>query len=508
MKKRLAVLLLFLITIQAPIMVWATEPATDQGTVSAVSAYCMEDTLYSFVQIEGYDAAQMVARTELVGGEAATPVAITETDSTVTYILLIDNSGSMKKYASDITVFAETLVEQETQDVEFIIITFGEQVLLNESVTTIDCLDRAAVKKVVLDTINSLDYSEDWTNTYTGIISAMNYLDKSYPGKHGDLINLILVTDGEPDLEDKSVEETEAEAAMQRIADTPEMVLHTISFQQWKTGHTIPSGTGVDVVVEEDTDAAVAAKCITDFVDGIYRIDFADLYSGKPMLERSLVSYYLSDSGEDGDTTIELIPISIESVPVMVAAGDGWTGPVEEEPDTGGKEAEESPFVQVTPEDVKIIFEEEVEEETAAVSDSFQNGIIIGAGCCAVVILIVLVVLKLFGQKSRRRNAKPTDGAIAMRFDVISGRYAGKDKIYYLSDQLMIGSDSHCDIIWLEPEVSPRNTRIFVQNQMVYIEDLGSKNGTVLGGMRIHGANRLRSGDEVSIGSVCFRVLF
>lgn len=508
MKRRLAALLLFLIIIQLPVTVSATDSAADQGIVSAVSAYCMENTLYSFVQIEGYDAAQMAARTELVGGEVATPVAITETDSAVTYILLIDNSGSMKKYASEITVFAENLIEQEAQDVEFIIITFGEQVLFNESVNTENCLDRAAVKNVVLDGVNSLDYSEDWTNTYTGITSVMDYLDKNYPGKQGDLVNLILITDGEPDLADKTVEEAEAEAAVKRIAETPEVVLHTISFQQWNSEHTIPRGTGVDIEVGEDTDAAAAAKSVTDFVDGIYRIDFDGISNGRPMPDRSLISYYLGNSGEGADTTIELIPISMESVPVMVASGDGWMGPAEEESDTGGKEAEASPFVPENPGDAEIVFEEEVEKETTAVSSSFQSGIIIGAACCVIVIVIVLVTVKALGQQRRGRKAKPLEGAVSMRFDIVSGRCASKDRTYYLSDQLLIGSDSHCDLVWLEPEVSSRNTRIFVQDQIVYIEDLGSRNGTVLGGMRLHGANRLRSGDEISIGSVRFRVLF
>lgn len=509
MKRRIAALLLFLIIIQLPVTVSATESAADQGTVLAVSAYCMEDTLYSFVQIEGYDAAQMVARTELVGGETATPVAITETDSEVTYVLLIDNSGSMKKYASEITVFADNLIGQETQDVEFIIITFGEQVLFNDSVNTENCLDRAAVKNVVLDGINSLDYSEDWTNTYTGITSVMDYLDKNYPGKQGDLVNLILITDGEPDLADKTVEEAEAEAAVKRIAETPEVVLHTISFQQWNPEHTIPQGTGVDIVVGEDTDAAAAAKIVTDFTDGIYRIDFAGISNGRPMPERSLVSYYLGNSGEGTDATIELLPIAMESVPVMTGSGDKWAGPVEEKPDAGVKEEESKPFVPETSEDVKIIPEEAIEEEeTTVAAGSFPNGIIIGAACCAVIIVAALVAVRLFGRQGQNRKAKQTGEAIPIRFDVISGKCASKERSYYLIDQLLIGSDSHCDFIWSEPEVSSQNTRIFVKDHIVYIEDMGSRNGTVLGGMRLHGANRLRSGDEVSIGSVCFRVLF
>ena len=76
-----------------------------------------------------------------------------------------------------------------------------------------------------------------------------------------------------------------------------------------------------------------------------------------------------------------------------------------------------------------------------------------------------------------------------------------------LQDQILIGRDKACDVVFNSPDVSKRNTKIFLRNGAVYIEDLNSTNGTKLEGMRIYAENRLRSEDEISIGNVkfCFK---
>ena len=95
-----------------------------------------------------------------------------------------------------------------------------------------------------------------------------------------------------------------------------------------------------------------------------------------------------------------------------------------------------------------------------------------------------------------------------MRLEVLFGTPVGGSGTLYLTDELIIGSSSRCDLRWQDKDISPENTRIFLKEQMVYIEDLGSACGTALGGMRLHAPNRLRSGDEISIGSVRFVLRF
>ena len=77
-----------------------------------------------------------------------------------------------------------------------------------------------------------------------------------------------------------------------------------------------------------------------------------------------------------------------------------------------------------------------------------------------------------------------------------------------LSGELLIGRDSACAIQFPDASVSRRNSRLFLANDAVYIEDLGSQNGTRVNGVSIEMASRLRSGDEIAVGDVAFRLKF
>ena len=64
-------------------------------------------------------------------------------------------------------------------------------------------------------------------------------------------------------------------------------------------------------------------------------------------------------------------------------------------------------------------------------------------------------------------------------------------------------------VTWIDsPRVSRRHARIIVSGGKASIEDLGSKNGTVVSGRRIDGPTPLEGGDQIELGSVLmtFRV--
>jgi DNA-binding winged helix-turn-helix (wHTH) protein len=57
--------------------------------------------------------------------------------------------------------------------------------------------------------------------------------------------------------------------------------------------------------------------------------------------------------------------------------------------------------------------------------------------------------------------------------------------------------------VWINsPRASRRHARIVVENGQATLEDLSSKNGTFLRGMRINGVERLDDGDEIVIGPI------
>jgi len=73
----------------------------------------------------------------------------------------------------------------------------------------------------------------------------------------------------------------------------------------------------------------------------------------------------------------------------------------------------------------------------------------------------------------------------------------------------VFGRDSDA-VVWIDDaSVSRRHARIQVDGEGATLEDLGSKNGTLLNGQPVRGRERLRDGDQIEVGraSMTFRVL-
>src|SRR5262249_10212157 len=57
--------------------------------------------------------------------------------------------------------------------------------------------------------------------------------------------------------------------------------------------------------------------------------------------------------------------------------------------------------------------------------------------------------------------------------------------------------------VWIDaPGVSRHHARIIVRRGEATLEDLGSKNGTYVGGLRVTNPRRLLSGEQIRLGSV------
>lgn len=66
----------------------------------------------------------------------------------------------------------------------------------------------------------------------------------------------------------------------------------------------------------------------------------------------------------------------------------------------------------------------------------------------------------------------------------------------------VIGRDPNSDV-WIDSvSVSRRHAKIVIEGTDVRLEDLGSKNGTLIGDDHVSGAARLRDGDRITFGSV------
>ena len=92
---------------------------------------------------------------------------------------------------------------------------------------------------------------------------------------------------------------------------------------------------------------------------------------------------------------------------------------------------------------------------------------------------------------------------------VITGPNAGAEFYMHKGKTYVLGKDPElCDIIFQDLSVSRQHARLTVdENDTVYIEDLGSRNGTLVGGKMITDRHPLVSEDQVSLGTTTFLLI-
>ncbi len=66
-------------------------------------------------------------------------------------------------------------------------------------------------------------------------------------------------------------------------------------------------------------------------------------------------------------------------------------------------------------------------------------------------------------------------------------------------DTTTIGRGEECDIVLPERQVSRQHIRIFKEDDVYYVEDLESKNGTWINGQQLKGMRRLYDGDKIDL---------
>lgn len=77
---------------------------------------------------------------------------------------------------------------------------------------------------------------------------------------------------------------------------------------------------------------------------------------------------------------------------------------------------------------------------------------------------------------------------------------------YPLGEELTVGRAAGCSIVLDEQYVSQVHARIFIRDGSVFVEDLGSTNGTWVNGSRAVGQMPARPGDRVQVGNVVMEV--
>ena len=99
---------------------------------------------------------------------------------------------------------------------------------------------------------------------------------------------------------------------------------------------------------------------------------------------------------------------------------------------------------------------------------------------------------------------------IYMRLELVRGELAGRrdQQDLELCDELIIGADPACDIVVQSGDASPRHVRLFSVEGAVYVEALDFSGAAQVNGEELQGDRRLRSGDEITVGSTVVRLKF
>lgn len=518
MKKWIVLLLLLLLGLP----VQASEVTS--GPCRVTSAYYNGETLYAF--LEGQPPEEMGLLLNNAQVAQGTPALVSETEATSQYLFLMDLSTSMPDYQQWILSFSDALFARETQPVKVSIAGFGDRFeLLEEGMTSSDEVRRA---------IGNLHYDHTATNLSGCLAQALRYMAET-PVGDGVVENIILFTDVIPWPDQANGWEEEAAAITQDLAQAPEVIFHLAAFgSQGNDGlrEALSSGKGVSLSITSRSEAEAAGVAVAQQVDSLYTLTLQpNMDLKEPRLEGQL--FYQEEDG----STVFLDLDNIRNYPValpeeVVVPTEEPANPPEPEPTlepepTAVPEPESSaPPESSPPAEGTVTSEPQVESSQESSAPPVSSGPaapevpageeeasfppiwMIAAGGAVAVLAVAIVLLILSRRKKRASPREAGTPGIAMKLEVIQGKRKGKQVVFTLANPLTIGSAASCDIVWNDPEMDSVCARIFLNEQGVFIESVSPRTQVFVEGILIHGSNRLRSGDRVTVAHSTFCLRF
>ena len=459
---------------------WTGPSAKAASLVEPASAFVRGDRLTVFLPL-GDGTEQALFQTGGRQFPAARGVqSLAESGLPVTYYLLVDTSTSMRGAREDIRAFAESLAEQSGEGAGFGLLLFGD------SFSAV--LEPTEDSGAFLSALDDTAFDAQRTDLLRGILDGIEYVS-SAERVTGGLTGLIVISDGVPDGADGG---PDAEEVRQRISDAQETVIHTLWINSGLAGAPqgrdllASIGSGAHPCIEKSGGTRDAAAEIAGYTDGLSAVSF--LLETEPSTPVSGDLFFQS-AEEDGGQLLYYAKLA--DIPVLLAQEDFAPAAPSALPAPQGSQPS-------SPDPSSVV---------SAVPES-QDSAKVWAYCMgiAAALLAAACTAAVFYKKHRRQT--PGTHGIYMRLETGAGKYAGKKTEFFLTDELTIGRSRKCDLVWKDRMTSPVHARVFLRDGLIFLEDLGSETGTFLGGMRIYQKNRLRSGDEISIGRSSFRLRF
>ena len=462
-----------------------------------VRAFVYQDNVYTYVEISGTDQPITKADAEIEGRTFpadSTLETVRQAGFPVTWMLLVDNSNSMPPFREDAAAFAESLAAAGGENTRFLLASFGDSFsLLAEDVSPEDLAGEMA----------AIPMDETVTRLHSSISQALNCFN-GMPRTGNELRGLIVLSDAVQYDPGASVS---YEELLERV-NASDVMLHSVGFGtdtaalESLASLTEASG-GTHQVVGDGLTAEEAAASLSAQTGELYVTSFSlsgfTPSDGTPQLSVTFAS--------DG----ELVCRGTTAIP-FPSDGETAGDPAEEEP---------APLPPSSPE-AELPAADSAPAGAGAPSESAGESsahmILLPAIGVAVVLAAAAGIFLLRRKKSSPAAApqpapvpqpsQPEEDGIYMRLEIFQGTYQGSGLEFTLRHELIIGRDAACDIPFGDNSVSRQHARVFMTNGTVYLEDLGSQNGTCVNGSRIEMASVLRSGDQISLGDVVFALKF
>ena len=516
------------------------------GSAEPVRTFVYEDTLYTYVRLEGIDSP--ITQVEAKIGAQSFPASsrletVRQAGFPITYLLLVDNSNSMPPFRAQLEEFCKELAADSGENTRFILATLGDQFqVVNENVPADSIGEQLAA--VPLD--------ETVTRLHTCMNSALDYFE-TLPRQGTELRAIVVITDG---VQYDPLGGVPHEELLERLTHS-DVMLHSLGMGSDSEaldslGKLTESSGGIHQVLTGSLTAGTAAKTLTDAAGELMVTGF-DLGGQAAAGENQEVSFTFASSGtllcrgeaavdipgeEDGQTAAagdesesaaEGASQSVAAEPSSAEAGEETAAPS----DASAASSDEEETTEETSAGGSGESPEETSSAPAAVSSQSQiggqadsgsqppsdekaaggSGIFPAAGIAAAVIAVAAIFLIVRGRRAKGAGTtaafeETADAGIYMRIEVGEGVEIPGGNTLILSGELLIGGDASCKIILTGAAAPRRAARLLLKDGFVCIEALDAQVQVLVNGDPLIGSRRLRSGSCISIDGREIRPMF
>jgi hypothetical protein len=109
------------------------------------------------------------------------------------------------------------------------------------------------------------------------------------------------------------------------------------------------------------------------------------------------------------------------------------------------------------------------------------------------------------GPRRRDRQSRDKRSGVSPRLQVVAAMGHEPGTTFDVTDGVTFGRSDGADIRVEDPFASSAHARIFDRGGFMYLEDMGSTNGTYLNGRQVKNAERLKMADTIRIGDSEYR---